>query len=108
MATIFGVLLVYLIYNYSKPSKPSSETIGDTKVVNGIEYWNMGDLEDQDNWRHVGPAEYQYFINVYVENGEVTYSLSCIEDESAIYVEGFYERTLGQEKIKEMNLKYRK
>ena len=100
MAAIVGALLVYLIYHYFNPLKPPSNTIGTTKVVDGIEYWNMGDLDDQDNWVYVGPSEFQYFINVYIANGELTYSLSNIEDVSANHRHYFYDLSSAEEKLK--------
>ena len=87
--------------------KPPSTTIGDTRIINGIEYWNMGDLEDQDNWRYVGPAEPRYFINVLLENGMVSYSLTRFEDEEAVYYEGFYDRESAVKKLRMHGYEYR-
>ncbi|WP_281862685.1 hypothetical protein [Planomicrobium okeanokoites] len=80
--------------------KPPSTTIGNTRIINGIEYWNMGDLEDQDNWRYVGPAEPRYFINVMLENNQVSYTVTALEDPYAIYTEGFYDRDLALKKLR--------
>lgn len=60
----------------------------------------MGDLDDQDNWRYVGPAEPRYFINVLMENNETVYTLSSIENINAIYYEGFYEREMAIKKLR--------
>lgn len=84
----------------SKQSKPPSSTIGDTRIINGSEYWNMGDLDDQDNWRYVGPAEPRYFIHVSINNGQASYSLSLFENRDAIYSEGFYDRESAVKKLR--------
>ncbi|MFC3211541.1 hypothetical protein [Planomicrobium okeanokoites] len=84
----------------SQQPKPHSTTIGDTRIINGIEYWNIGDLEDQDNWRYVGPAEPRWFINVLLEGNKVSYLVTRFEDPAAIYHEGFYERELAIKKLR--------
>lgn len=76
-----------------------SDTIGETKIINGKEYWNMGDLNDQDNWRYIGPASYKYFINLYQEDGVVFYELSIEEDVNAIHSGGFYNKKEAEEKL---------
>jgi hypothetical protein len=86
-------------------SPPPSDTIGETKVIDGKEYWNMGDLNDQDNWRYVGPASYEYFIHLYQEDGEVFYELSIEEDIDAIHSEGFYNRKEAEEKLNQYKQK---
>ncbi|ANU16431.1 hypothetical protein BBI11_04885 [Planococcus maritimus] len=80
-------------------SSPPSDTIGDTKIIDGKEYWNMGDLYDQDNWRYIGPATYEYFINLYQEDARVFYALSLEEDVDAIHSEGFYNKREAEEKL---------
>lgn len=90
-----------------KQVKPSSTSIGDTLVINGIEYWNMGDENDQDNWLYVGPAFPSYFINVLIENSQVFYTLSTMKNEEAVYFEGFYELEEAEKKLKFHGYEYR-
>lgn len=80
-------------------SPPPSDTIGETKIINGKEYWNMGDLNDQDNWRYIGSASYEYFINLYQEDDVVFYELSMEEAVDAIHSEGFYNKKEAEEKL---------
>lgn len=89
----------------AKQAKAPSNTIGDTRIINGIEYWNMGDENDQDNWRYVGPAPPKYFVNVLIENERVTYTLSSYENEEAVYSEGFYDLEKAKEKIKSSGIR---
>lgn len=93
-------LLYILNSELTKAVKPPSTTIGDTRIINGIEYWNMGDLEDQDNWRYVGPAEPRYFVNVMLENNEVSYKVTQEANPYAIYHEGFYEKESALKKLR--------
>ncbi|WP_416144626.1 hypothetical protein [Planococcus koreensis] len=64
-------------------------------------------MDDQDNWRYVGPAEPRYFINVMVESGEVVYTLSHFENVEAVYCEGFYDREAAVEKLRLHGYDYR-
>lgn len=103
MAAIVGTIVIYFLYQYFNPIKNSNSTIGTSKIVDGIEYCNLGDLDDQDNWKYVGPAEFQYFINTYsMDNGEVRYSLSTIEDENANYVDYFYDHASAEGKLNQL------
>ena len=61
------------------PPHQENDSIGESKVIDGIEYFNIGTLEDEDNWIQVGSVEIQYYVNVYEEDG--IYSVR-IEDES--------------------------
>lgn len=78
---------------------PPSSTIGKTKIIDGEEYWNMGDLYDQDNWRYIGPANFDYYINVYQEDCKIIYELSCEADFDAVYSEGFANRESAESKL---------
>lgn len=106
------MLLKAILYSLNswmtKAVKPPSTTIGDTRIINGIEYWNMGDLEDQDNWRYVGQAIPRYFINVFIEDGNATYTLSKFENEEAVYYEGFYDRESADKKLRLQGYDFRK
>ncbi|WP_301857388.1 hypothetical protein [Planococcus shenhongbingii] len=57
-------------------------------------------MDDQDNWRYVGPAEPRFFINVLMESGEVVYTLSRFENVDAIYYEGFYDKEAAIKKLR--------
>jgi len=98
------VLVKAILYSLNswmtKTVKPPSTTIGHTRIINGVEYWNVGDLDDQDNWRVVSPAEPQYFINVILKNNQVSYTISQLENPYAIYNEGFYEKELALKKLR--------
>lgn len=92
----------------AKQVKPPSNTIGDTRIINGIEYWNLGDEYDQDNWRFVGPAFPRYFINIVIEDEQVIYCLSNKENDEAVYSEGFYDLKEAKEKLKLHGYAYRR
>ncbi|AQU78445.1 hypothetical protein AJGP001_03645 [Planococcus faecalis] len=93
--------LLYSLNTWMKKAvKPSSTTIGDTRIINGTEYWNVGNLDNQDNWCAVGPAEPRYFINVMLENNQVSYTLAQEENPYAIYIEGFYEKEFALKKLR--------
>lgn len=103
MAAIVEAIVIYFIYQFFKPIKDSNSTIGTSKIVDGIEYWNLGDLDDKDNWKYVGPAEFHYFINTYsMDNGELRYSLSTTEDEKANYVDYFYDLASAEGKLNQL------
>lgn len=45
--------------------RKENHSIGESKVVNGIEYFNMGTIDDEDDWIAMGSAIIQYYVNVY-------------------------------------------
>ena len=49
---------------FKTPVKDNS-SIGESKIVDGVEYFNIGTLEDEDNWIKVGSVVIQYYVNVY-------------------------------------------
>ena len=93
------ILIALGTWNAKRVNAPSN-TIGDIRIINGIEYWNMGDENDQDNWRNVGCAFPGYFVNVLIENDQVIYSLSKHANEETAYSEGFYELKEAEKKLK--------
>lgn len=69
MIILFGVL--FMLYVGVKPATNNyNPTIGESKVVDGVEYFNLGTLENEDNWIKVGSVVIQCYVNVYEKNGD--------------------------------------
>src|SRR5579875_2204238 len=69
MITFIGVFITLYVYHVlSTPPVKNNALIGKSKVIDGIEYFNLGTLEDEDNWVKVGSAVVQYYVNVYEKN----------------------------------------
>jgi hypothetical protein len=69
MIEFLGIFVVLFAYSmFSKPPIKDNPSIGESKIIDGIEYFNIGTLEDEDNWVKVGSVVIQYYVNVYEEN----------------------------------------
>jgi hypothetical protein len=59
---VYFFLIVALIYISRYPYPHTSTTIGQTKKSGGYLYFNVGDLDDQDNWIQIGKYEPVYYV----------------------------------------------
>ncbi|KIL46697.1 hypothetical protein KP77_28240 [Jeotgalibacillus alimentarius] len=53
---VAAVAIFYFRMAQKPPVHPDNELIGTSKIIDGIEYFNIGDLYDCDNWIKVGPV----------------------------------------------------
>ena len=101
MIIFMGIFIIlYTFYIYSLKPVNDNPSIGETKIVNGVEYFNIGTLEDEDNWIELGSAIVQCYVNVYkVNDGYIAKIEEDMNDKAHDYVECYdyaeAERRLG-------------
>lgn len=59
---LYLFLVVALVYILRHPYQRPSSTIGQTKKRGGYIYFNVGDLDDQDDWIKIGKYEPVYYV----------------------------------------------
>ncbi|WP_070120858.1 hypothetical protein [Bacillus marinisedimentorum] len=64
MMFILVFLPFFTFFMYSTKPSRDNPSIGESKVVDGVEYYNIGTLDNEDNWVKVGPTIPQFYVNV--------------------------------------------
>lgn len=85
MMEFLGIFLaLFAVKNCTSHQIEENTTIGDTKIVDGIEYFNIGTLYDEDNWIEVGSTLIQFYVNVYKVNEHFIIKIEVELNEEAV------------------------